>query len=77
VARAKGSKNRNYPPLSLESALKVPRTIQDRASGIAVSRLTLSELLDVSPGSSGFGSLVAASRFYGSRQAVSMQMSLD
>jgi predicted nucleotide-binding protein len=65
MARAKGSKNRNYPPVTLSEALRVARTIQDEASGIEVSRLTLAELLGISPGSSAFRDLVAASRFYG------------
>jgi predicted nucleotide-binding protein len=63
--RAVGTKNRNYPPLSLESGLRVPRTIQDEASGMAVSRLTLADLLKISPSSSNFRDLVGSSRFYG------------
>lgn len=63
--RPSGSKNRNYPPLTLGDALRVPRAIQDEASGMAVTRLTLAELLDVSPASSHFRELVASSRFYG------------
>ena len=43
----------------------MPRAIQDEASGMTVSRLTLSELLDSSPSSSVFTTLVASSRFYG------------
>jgi len=39
--------------------------IQDEASGMEVSRLTLAELLNVSPASSNFRELVASSRFYG------------
>lgn len=65
MARTAGSKNRNYPPLILSEALKVASAIQDEASGMAVSRLTLAELLDISPSSSGLRDLVAASRFYG------------
>jgi predicted nucleotide-binding protein len=63
--RAVGTKNRNYPPLSLESGLRVPRVIQDEASGMAVSRLTLADLLKISPSSSNFRDLVGTSRFYG------------
>lgn len=43
----------------------MPRVIQDEASGMEVSRLTLAELLNVSPASSNFRELVASSRFYG------------
>jgi hypothetical protein len=39
--------------------------IQDEASGLPVSRLTLADLLRVSPSSSNFRNLVASSRFYG------------
>src|SRR5713101_3141999 len=63
--RTAGTKNRNYPPLGLTEALRVPRVIQDEASGMEVSRLTLAELLNVSPASSNFRELVASSRFYG------------
>ena len=63
--RAAGTKNRNYPPMTLDNALKMSRVIQDDASGMRVSRLTLSELLGVSPSSSNFRDLVAASRFFG------------
>jgi hypothetical protein len=65
MARTKGKKNRNYPPLQLSEALRVSRAITDHASGMAVSRLTLAELLDTTPTSSVFRDLVAASRFYG------------
>lgn len=65
MGRATGSKNRNYPPLKLADALRVASAIQDEASGMTVTRLTLAELLDVSPSSSNFRDLVAASRFYG------------
>jgi hypothetical protein len=36
MARTKGSKNRNYPPLPLSEALKVARAIQNEASGMPV-----------------------------------------
>jgi Predicted nucleotide-binding protein containing TIR-like domain len=65
MARKTGTKNRNYPPLTLDKALRVPRTIQDEASGMKVSRLTLAELLDVTPTSSTMRELVASARFYG------------
>lgn len=63
--RATGTKNRNYPPLVLIDALRVSMAIQDQASGMEVSRLTLAELLNLSPSSSNFREQVAASRFYG------------
>jgi hypothetical protein len=49
----------------LTEALRVPRAIQDEASGMNVSRLTLAEMLNVSPASSVLRELVASSRFYG------------
>jgi predicted nucleotide-binding protein len=64
MARAKGSKNRNYPPLTLGDALRVPRAIQDEASGMTTTRLTLAEYLDTTPSSSTFRDLVASSRAY-------------
>jgi hypothetical protein len=63
--RQPGTKNRNYPPLPLAEALKVARAIQDVASGMTVTRLTLAEMLDSTPTSRVFKELVAASRFYG------------
>jgi hypothetical protein len=63
--RTAGTKNRNYPPIGLAEALRVPRAIQDEASGMNVSRLTLAEMLNVSPASSVLRELVAAARFYG------------
>jgi hypothetical protein len=65
MARKPGTKNRNYPPLTLADAMKVPRAIEDQASGMTVSRLTLAELLNSTPTSRVFKELVAASRFYG------------
>lgn len=63
--RQSGVKNRNYPPLALAEALKVAQALQDQASGMKVSRLTLAEMLDSTPTSRVFKELVAASRFYG------------
>src|SRR4051812_1325404 len=63
--RQQGTKNRNYPPLPLGEAMKVARAIQDQASGMTVSRLTLANLLHSTPTSRVFKDLVAASRFYG------------
>lgn len=65
MARTKGSKNRNYPSLTLEQALEIARTIQDGASGMPVSKLILAELVDKSPSSSVFRELLLASRAYG------------
>jgi len=65
MARAKGVPNRNYPPLHLKDARRVPHVMHDEASGMTVSRLTLAELLGTTPASSVFKELVAASRFYG------------
>lgn len=63
--RKAGTKNRNYPPLPLRQAIRVPQTLQDEASGMTVSRLTLAELLDSTPTSRVFKELVASARFYG------------
>lgn len=63
--RVAGTKNRNYPQLSLDQSLKVARAIQDDASGMAVSKLTLAGLLDSTPTSRVFRELVASSRLYG------------
>lgn len=65
MARRPGSKNRNYPPLTLARALEVAGAIQHQASGMTVSRLTLAEMLDTTPTSSVLRNLVASSRFYG------------
>jgi hypothetical protein len=65
VPRKAGVPNRNYPPKTLAGALKVPRAIADKASGMTTSRLTLAELLGTTPNSSVFKDLVASSRFYG------------
>ncbi|HUY42781.1 MAG TPA: TIR domain-containing protein [Acidimicrobiales bacterium] len=51
--------------MPLRDAIVVAQKIQDEASGTEVGRLTLAEILDVSPASSKFRELVAASRFYG------------
>ena len=64
MARKAGTKNRTYPPLTLEDALRVPATIQDQASGMTLTRLTLAELLKVSPSSSNFRDLVSSARLY-------------
>jgi hypothetical protein len=63
--RPPGIKNRNYPPLTLAEALKVPQKIQDEASGMSTTRLTLAGLLDLGPMSVNFTNLVASSRMYG------------
>jgi predicted nucleotide-binding protein len=63
--RPAGSKNRNYPPISLKDAILVAQKIQDEASDTTVSKLALAELLGVSPASSRLRDLVASSRLYG------------
>jgi Predicted nucleotide-binding protein containing TIR-like domain len=65
MGRIKGQKNRNYPSLTLEESLAMATAIQEGASGMAVSRLTLAELLDRSPSSSTFREVVFSSRTYG------------
>jgi predicted nucleotide-binding protein len=65
MARAKGSKNRNYPALVFSEALKAARMIQDQASGMAVSKLTLAGYLDTTPSSSVFRDYVMSARGYG------------
>jgi predicted nucleotide-binding protein len=63
--RRPGVPNRNFPMLPLEKALELPRVISDGASGLPTDRLTLSQLLDRSPSSSTFVTLVLSSRAYG------------
>lgn len=58
-------KKRNYPPFPLAEALKVAEAIADKASGMKVSRLTLSGLLDTTPSSSNFTQAIASSRAFG------------
>jgi len=65
MSRPKGVKNRNYPPVSLSKALAVPNAIQHQASGMSISRLTLADLLAMTPGSSQFRELIAAAHHYG------------
>lgn len=65
MARAAGTPNRNFPPLTLREAQGVAQVMHDQASGMTIGRLTLAELLGSTPGSSRFKQLVAASRFYG------------
>ena len=63
--RQAGVKNRNYPPLPLAEAVKVPTAIEDQASGMTVSRLTLAPLLGSTPTSRVFKDLIGSSRFFG------------
>jgi len=65
MGRKAGSRNRNFPPVTLAEALRVPRIIQDEAGGMTTTRLTLADLLGTTPSSSVFERLVAGSRFYG------------
>ncbi len=63
--RPAGIKNRNYPTLTLADTLKMAQKIQDEASGMTTTRLTLATLLDVGPQSYTYANLVASSRMYG------------
>lgn len=63
ITRAR--KERKFPALTFEEALKLPLAIQDHASGQRVRRLTLFEKLEVSPDSKGTRRLVTASGQYG------------
>src|SRR5947208_2039184 len=65
MGRQAGTKNRNYPSVTLDAALAIPMAIQDGASGMPVSKLTLAELTDRTPSSSMFRELLLASRAYG------------
>jgi predicted nucleotide-binding protein len=65
MPRKQGGKNRNYPSVTLEQTLEIPRAIQDGASGMPVSKLTLASLVDRSPAASQFRELLLASRAYG------------
>lgn len=65
MGRKAGTPNRNYPEYGVIQALNVPQAIQDDASGMPVSRLTLSELVGRSPNASQFRKLLLASRAYG------------
>ncbi len=63
--KGKRRSNRNYPSMTLQEALVVSSAIQEDASGTAVSRLTLADLVKKSPESSAFRELIMASRLYG------------
>lgn len=65
VPRKAGIPNRNYPPLTLSETLRMAQKMEDEASGMALSRLTLADLVGTTPSSSTFRDLVASSRFYG------------
>lgn len=65
MARKAGTKNRNYPALTLKEAIRVARAIEDDASGMPVGRLTMADLIDTTPQSSVFRDLVSSSRLYG------------
>ena len=62
--RVAGTKNRNYPQLSLNDALRLSQAIQDEASGMNVSKLTLAGLVNSTPTSRVFRELTASSRLY-------------
>jgi predicted nucleotide-binding protein len=63
--RQAGTKNRNYPALALKEALTVAQAIQDEASGMTVSKLTMAHLIDSTPTSRKFRELIGSSRLYG------------
>lgn len=65
MARPAGKPNRPHPVKTLEESRVVAQTIQDEASGMAVDKLTLAELLDKTPSGSQFRELVMSSRAYG------------
>lgn len=65
MGRPKGKPNRPHPTKTLEDSLLVAQTIQDEASGMAVEKLTLAELLDKTPSGNQFRELVISSRAYG------------
>lgn len=65
MPRPAGVPNKNFPPRPLADALRVPTVIQEEASGMAVSRLTLAQLLGTTPSSSVFRDLILSSRAYG------------
>jgi len=58
-------KERKFPALTFEEALKLPLAIQEHAAGQKVRRLTLFEKLDQDPGSSESRRLITASYQYG------------
>jgi predicted nucleotide-binding protein len=63
--RVAGTKNRNYPQLSLKDSLRLSQAIQDEASGMNVSKLTAAGLVNSTPTSRVFRELTASSRLYG------------
>jgi len=65
MARTAGVRNRNYPSLTLEEALAVPKAIEQQASGMTVSKLTLSGFMSSTPGSSSFREMLLSARAYG------------
>lgn len=65
MPRKPGTKNRNFPPLSLEETLEIPKVIEDLASGEPVSKLHLADFVNSTPSSSSFRNLLLASRMYG------------
>jgi len=50
-ATTRTRKERKFPALTFEEALKLPQAIQEHAAGQRVRRLTLFEKLDKDPGS--------------------------
>lgn len=64
MAKPQGA-NRNYPAMSLEESLEIATAIQNRASGMPVSKLTLADLVERSPSSSALRELIGTSRAFG------------
>lgn len=65
MPRAVGSKNRNYPSVTMEVALQIPEAIEEQASGMTVSKLTLAEFVSSTPASSVFREMLLSSRQFG------------
>ena len=64
-ARRPRSPSRPYPVITLKEALRIPQGITDNNAGRPMKRLLLADALDLSPGSSLFRDLIAASARYG------------
>src|SRR5690242_5016979 len=66
VARATPKyQQRNFPAVSVGTALTVASAIRDRAAGNPVSKLILAELISISPSSSVLSERLVGSRIFG------------
>lgn len=65
VRRRKRRANRPVPPVTLEEALPIARSIADNNAGRPYSRLTLADTLQRSPDSSSFREMITASGQFG------------